>query len=125
MTRAAQLLSVIFVIFLGGSGIASIFSPETIFESVGFEAVSNYGVTNLRTLGAPTLALAIITALGAYRKDWWLVLPASLYFLFNFSARLISVFAEGFEPIMVRGLILTSVLFILSQVAIYLFRTSE
>ena len=125
MTRIAQLLSVIFVLFLGGSGVVSMFSPETIFAEVGFEAVSNYGVTNLRTLGAPTLALAIVTVLGAYRKDWWLILPASLYFLLNFSARLISVFAEGFEPIMTRGLILTMVLFTLSQVAIYLFRTAE
>ncbi|MEM8858936.1 MAG: hypothetical protein AAGD96_11480 [Chloroflexota bacterium] len=125
MIRLAQVFCAIFVLFLGVSGLASIFSPETIFAEVGFEAVSNYGVTNLRTLGAPTLALAIVTALGAYRKDWWLILPASLYFLLNFSARLISVFAEGFEPIMARGMILTIVLFTLSQVAIYMFRTAE
>ncbi|MEM7332516.1 MAG: hypothetical protein AAF490_10520 [Chloroflexota bacterium] len=125
MTRVAQILCALFVLVLGGSAIVSIFSPLTIFDPVGFTAVDNYGVTNMRTLGAPTLSLAIFTAIAAVRKEWLLVLPVSMYFFFNFSARLISIFAEGYEPVMLRGLLLTIVLFILSQVALNIFRTSE
>ena len=122
MIRLAQFLCVLFVFVLGSAGVASIFSPMTVFEPTGLDAVSNYGMTTLRTLGAPTLSLAIVTAIAAYRKEWLLILPASLYFLLNFSARLTSVFVEGYEPIMLRGLLLTSVLFVLSQVALHIFR---
>ena len=79
----------------------------------------------MRTLGAPTLSLAVITAIGAVKTEWLLILPASLYFLFNGSARLISVFVEGYEPIMLRGLILTFTLFVLSQVTLHIFRRAE
>ena len=125
MTRLAQILSALFVLVLGGAALTSIFSPMSIVGPSGFDIISNYGITNLRTLGAPTLSLAIITAIGVFRKEWLLILPASLYFLFNFSARLISVFAEGYEPVMLRGLLITSVLFILSQIALHIFRTAE
>ena len=96
MTRAAQVLCAIFVLVLGGSALNTIFSPMSTGDAVGFNVTTAYGITNLRTLGAPTLSLAIITALGAYRKEWILVLPASLYFLFNGTARLLSVFVEGY-----------------------------
>ena len=123
--RLAQILSAIFVVILGGAGLTTIFSPMTIAEPSGFNPVGDYGITNMRTTGAPTLALAIITAIGAFRKHWLLILPASLYFLFNGSARVISVFAEGFEPVMTRGLVFTFVLFALSQVALHIFRRAE
>ena len=125
MTRLAQLFSALFVFVLGSAALTSIFSPLTILEPSGFDIVSDYGITNLRTLGAPTLSLAIITAIGAIRKEWLLILPASMYFLFNFSARLISVFVEQFDPIMTRGLIFTIMLFLLSQVALHIFRRAE
>lgn len=125
MARFAQILSALFVLVLGGSALITIFSPMSINDPSGFNAVTNYGITNLRTLGAPTLSLAVITAIGALRKEWLLILPASLYFLFNGSARLISVFVEGYEPIMLRGLILTFTLFALSQVALHLFRRAD
>ena len=125
MIRFAQILSAIFVLVLGASALTTIFSPMSINEPSGFNAATNYGITNLRTLGAPTLSLAVITAIGALKKKWLLILPASLYFLFNASARLISVFIEGYEPIMLRGLILTITLFILSQVSLQIFRRVE
>lgn len=125
MIRLAQFLSALFVIILGSAALTSIFSPMTIVEPSGFDVVSDYGITNLRTLGAPTLSLAIITAIGVIRKEWLLILPASMYFFFNFSARLISVFVEQYDPIMLRGLLLTFVLFVLSQVALHIFRRTE
>lgn len=123
--RLAQILSALFVVVLGGAGLVSMLSPLTIAEPSGFNPVGDYGITNMRTLGAPTLALAIITAIGAFRKDWLLILPAAMYFILNASARIISVFVEGFEPIMTRGLVFTLVLVALSQVALHIFRRSQ
>ena len=124
-THIAQFLSAIFVLILGGAGITSLVSPTAILGSAGLQASSDYGITTLRTLGAPTLALAITTIIGAVRKEWLLILPASLYFFLNGSARVISLIAEQYDPIMIRGLVLTGTLFVLSQVAIYLFRRGE
>ena len=122
MTKLAQILSGVFVLILGSAALTTMLFPAVINEPSGFNAISNYGFTNLRTLGAPTLSLAIITAIGAYKKQWLLILPASMYFFFNFQARLISVFIEGFEPVMWLGLIMTFSLFVLSQIALHCFR---
>lgn len=122
MIRFAQPLSVLFVLVLGGAGITAMLFPAAINETAGFNAVTDYGFTNLRTLGAPTLSLAIITAIGAYRREWLLLLPASMYFFLNGSARVISLFAEQYDPAMVRGLLLTFGLFALSQIALHIFR---
>ncbi|AWF81602.1 hypothetical protein BTJ40_12625 [Microbulbifer sp. A4B17] len=122
MIRFSQFLSGIFVLVLGLAGLVTMLFPEIINGLAGFDATTNYGFTNLRTLGAPTLSLAIITAIGAFRKEWLLILPASVYFLFNGSSRVISVLVEGYEPVMLTGLIVTFTLFILSQVAVYNFR---
>lgn len=122
MIRFAQLLSVIFVFILGSAGLVTMFFPDMINAPAGFNATTNYGLTNIRTLGAPTLSLAIITAIGAFRKEWLLILPASMYFLLNGISRLISVIVEGYEPVMLTGLVATFTLFFLSQVALHLFR---
>ena len=125
MIRVAQFLSLLFVLILGSAGLTTMLFPIHINEPSGFNAATDYGFTNLRTLGAPTLSLAIITAIGAIRKEWILVLPASMYFFLNGTARLISVFVEGYEPVMLRGLMLTFGLFLLSQIALHIFKRAS
>ncbi|KZN61244.1 hypothetical protein [Pseudoalteromonas luteoviolacea] len=124
MIKFAQILSGLFVLILGSAALVTMLFPELINQPSGFNAVTNYGFTNLRTLGAPTLSLAVITAIGAYKKDWLLLLPASMYFFFNFFARTISTIIEGYEPVMLFGLVMTLTLFVLSQVALHGFRKS-
>lgn len=125
MTKFAQILSGIFVLVLGSAALVTMLFPAIINEPSGFNAMTNYGFTNLRTLGAPTLSLAIITAIGAYRKEWLLLLPASMYFGFNFFARALSTIIEGYEPVMLFGLIMTLTLFVLSQIALHTFRKAS
>lgn len=125
MLKAAQAIAALFVLVLGAASISNMFNPASVAETAGFNPISNYGLTNMRTLGAPTLSLAIITAIGIYRKEWLLITPAAMYFGFNFTARLISVVVEGFEPVMTRGLLLTSTLLVLALVSIYLFRRAS
>ena len=121
--RLAQALIALCILVLGTAAMTSIFSPHFVSEASGFSAQTDYGITNIRTLGAPTLALALTALFGLVRGDWRFVLPASLYFLFNGSARVISILGEGYDPVMIRGLIATFGLFAISQVAIYLLRT--
>ena len=122
MIRIAQLLSICFTLIFLIAASASLFFPEKIGQASGFNPISDYGLTNIRTLGAPLLSLAVVTFLSLLRKDWILLLPASLYFLFNGSARVLSLFNEQYDPIMLRGLMLTFGLFILSQLALHTFR---
>ncbi|MCK0068171.1 hypothetical protein [Kordiimonas laminariae] len=122
MLRFAQLLSGLFVLVLGTSALTLIFAPDAVNLAAGFNANTDYGFTNMRTLGAPLLSIALITAIGALKKDWILLLPASLYFLFNGSARVVSLFNEQYDPVMLRGLLLTFGLFALSQLALQIFR---
>lgn len=125
MIRFAQILSAIFVAILATAAITTMFFPELINAPSGFNATTDYGKTNLRTLGAPLLSLAVITTLGIYRKEWLLLLPASLYFFFNGSARVISLFNEQYDPVMLRGIIFTFGLFILSQIALHILRLGK
>ena len=122
MLRFAQALCVLFVLIFLSASVSTIFFPRRFSDASGFNPTTDYAITNVRTLGAPLLSFAIVTTLGIVRRSWLLLLPASLYFLFNALARVISVLSEGYEPVMLRGLLLTFGLFALSQVAIYAFR---
>ena len=125
MIRFAQVLAAVFVAVLASAGLTAMFAPDLIAEPSQFNVVTDYGTTNLRTLGAPTLSLAVITAIGAFRREWLLLLPAAMYFAFNLTARVTSVFVEGYESDMLRGLLFTGTLAILAQIALHTFRTSE
>lgn len=125
MTRIAQLIASLFVLVLGSAALVSLFSPMTIAGPSGFNPVDNYGLTNIRTLGAPTFVLAAITAFGVWKANWTYIVPAALYFFMNGSARVISVIVEGYEPVMQRGLMATFALFALALVCIYLFRKGD
>ena len=125
MIRFAQVLAAVFVAVLASAGLTAMFAPDLIAEPSQFNVVTDYGTTNLRTLGAPTLSLAVITAIGAFRREWLLLLPAAMYFAFNLTARVTSVFVEGYESDMLRGLLFTGTLAILAQIALHTFRTAE
>ncbi|MDK1286996.1 hypothetical protein [Pseudoalteromonas umbrosa] len=122
MIKFAQVLCGMFVLILGSAALTAMLFPAIINEPSGFNVVTDYGFTNLRTLGAPTLSLAIITAIGIYKKAWLLILPASMYFFLNFFARAISAVIEGYEPAMLFGLIFTFTLFVLSLIALQVFK---
>lgn len=125
MNRFAQLLSWVFVLVLSAAGLMTMLFPAAVSEPAGFNPVTDYGLTNVRTLGAPTLALATTTAIGALRKEWLLILPAMMYFLLNASARTLSVFVEGYSSVMLTGLIFTFTLFVLAAFVVRTFRADS
>ena len=125
MTRIAQLISVLFVLVFSTAAIAIIFFPQSMATASGFNPTSDYGLTNVRTLGAPLLMMAVVTAYGAFRKQWIVLVPASMYFLFNGLTRVISAFNEQYDDVMLRGLVLTFSLFALSLWVIKQFRQHD
>lgn len=124
MTRIAQLISVLFVLIFSTAAIAIIFFPQSATAS-GFNPTSDYGLTNVRTLGAPLLMMALVTAYGAFSKKWMVLVPASMYFLFNGLTRVISAFNEQYDDVMLRGLVLTFLLFAFSLWVIKQFRQCD
>ena len=122
MTRIAQLVSVLFVVIFTVASMAAIFFPQNVGAASGFNPTSDYGLTNIRTLGAPLLMMAVVTAYGAYTRKWMLIIPASMYFLFNGLTRVLSVFNEQYDDVMLRGLFLTFTLFVTSLWVIKRFR---
>ena len=124
MDRFLPILSWGFVLVLGSAGIMTMLFPAAVNEPAGFNAITDYGLTNVRTLGAPTLALAITTAIGTVRKEWILILPAAMYFLFNATARFISVLVDGYSPVMFTGLMFTSTMFALAAFVVWSMRTN-
>jgi len=125
MLRIAQFIAALFVLIFTAASISTIFFPQTVGAASGFNPLSDYGLTNIRTLGAPLLMMAVITGLGIYRQQSILLLPATIYFLFNGTTRVISLFNEQYDPIMLRGLLLTFVLFSLATWVLKIFRQAE
>ncbi|WDE09544.1 hypothetical protein [Thalassomonas haliotis] len=125
MLRIAQLISILFVGVLSTAAIAAIFFPGSVGAASGFNPTSDYGLTNIRTLGAPLLMMAVVTAVAAYSRKWLFLLPATLYFLFNGLTRVISLFNEQYDEVMLRGLFLTFGLFLLATWVLKMFYQAE
>ena len=121
MLRFAQVLCVLFVLIFLAASVGAMFFPQRISNASGCNPTTNSAITNVRTLGSPLLSFAVVTTLRIVRRSWLLLFPASLYFLFNGLARVVSLLNEGYEPVMIRGLLLTFGLLALSQIAISFF----
>ena len=125
MFRAAQILAglmAVFLIFLGG---LYAFNPDAASSANQLNPETLFGKTNIRVMAAPMLMMGILAAIGAVRADWKLVLPAALYFLLVIIIRIIGLVADGFDTGTIRGLVLATVLFVVAEVAVQVFRKSE
>jgi|GEM_PF-3002663 len=125
MVRLANIIASLFVIIFSAAGITATFFPQILGNTSGFNPISDYGLTNIRTLGAPLLMMAAISAYAIFAKNWILLAPACIYFLFNGMTRLISLFNEEYDPVMLRGIILTFSLFLLASWVIKTLKASQ
>lgn len=125
MLRAAQILSGLMAAFVAAIAVTYIVNPTATAEVNGLNPVNDFGMTNMRTLAAPMLMVALTAALGAVKKNWMFLLPAALYFLFTAIIRVIGIFADGADPSTIRGLIVAAVFFGIAEFALQIFRRSE
>ena len=68
---------------LFGFAMLYLFNPMAASGANGLDPVGEYGLTNMRTLAAPLLAMAVMAGIGTVKKNFVFVAPAALYFLFT------------------------------------------
>ncbi len=125
MTRAAQILSGLLAVILAAIAMTYLFNPSAAADANGLNPVTEFGVTNMRTLAASMLMVSVTAAIGAVRKSWVFLVPAALYFLFTALIRVFGIFADGADPSTIRGLILATFLFAVAEFGVQIFKRSE
>ncbi len=123
--RIGQILAGILALVLAGFGMFYLINPEAAAAARGVVPQGDYGMTNVRIMGAPLLAFALMAAIGAKTKNFVFVAPAALYFLFVIIIRIVGIFADGAHPDTTKGLILAGVLFVVAEVALQLFKRAK
>ena len=122
MLRAAQASSGLATLALFGFAMLYLFNPMAASGANGLDPVGEYGLTNMRTLAAPLLAMAVMAGIGTVKKSFVFVAPAALYFLFTAVIRVFGLVVDGANSQTLRGLVLALVLFALAEFAIFVFK---
>lgn len=125
MTRAAQILAGLLALFVGFIAVQYLFRPMTVAPLNGFNPETTFGVSNVRTLAAPMIMIAFMSAVGALRQNWVFLLPAAIYFLATALIRVFGLIADGYDVSTIRGLVLAVVLFGVAEFALQVFRRAE
>lgn len=121
-TLIAQILAGLVALFLGFLAIRYTFTPDALSNLNQLSADSAFGKSNIRAMGAPMLMLALLTGLGALKKNFYMLIAAPVYFLSIIFTRIVSIVADGSDPGITRSLILAVVLFVISEVAAQLIK---
>jgi len=125
MLRAAQILSGLIAVFVGGVAIFYLVNPAGAGTANGMNPETVFGITNMRTLAAPLLMMSLMAAIGTVKQNWVFLLPSALYFIFTAIIRIFGIFLDGADPSTTRGLVLAIVLFVVAEVALQIFRKAE
>ena len=116
-TLIARGLAGLVSIFLLYLGLRYTFTPDALSGLTALTANDAFGAANIRAMGAPMLALGIVTGIGALKGVFEFLVPAPLYFLMLIVTRIVSLVTEGSDPGIIRALVLASVLFVITEVA--------
>lgn len=124
MTRIAQVLSGLLAAFLAFASLSTIFDPASLAR-VGIGSVEDFGITALRTLGAPVLMMSVMSAIALRTQNWRYLVPVAIYALINAVIRIGGLAMDGVHTSTIRGLVLAVVVFLVAEVALQLFRRAE
>lgn len=122
IARGLAGLVALFLIFIG---LRYTFTPDALSGLTALTANDTFGASNIRAMGAPMLALGIITLIGAAKGVFEFLVPAPLYFLMLIVTRIVSMVTEGTDPSITRATILALVLFIISEVAAQMIKRAK
>ena len=122
IARGMAGLVAIFLIFIG---LRYTFTPDALGGLTALTANDTFGAANIRAMGAPMLAIGIVTAIGAVKRVFEFLVPAPLYFLMLIVTRIVSMVTEGMDPSITRATILAVVLFIITEVAAQIIKKSK
>lgn len=124
-TRIAQILAGLVAVFLGFLAVRYTFTPDALSSLNQLTPEDAFGRSNIRAMGAPLLALAILTGLGAATKNFFLLIPAPIYFLAVIFTRIVSILTDGGDPAITRSIILAVVLFVLTEISAQLIKRAN
>lgn len=122
IVRGLAGLVALFLIFIG---LRYTFTPDALSGLTALTANDAFGASNIRAMGAPMLALGILTGIGAVKGVFEFLVPAPLYFLMLIVTRIVSLVTEGSDPGIIRGLVLAIVFFIVTEVAAQLVKRAK
>jgi len=111
-------LAGIVALFLLFIGLRYTFTPDALTRLTALTANDAFGASNIRAMGAPMLALGIVTGIGAVKGSYAFLVPAPVYFLMLILTRIVSIASEGSDPNITRALILAVILFVMAEVAV-------
>ena len=103
MTLALRIAAIMIGVFLILPGLAGVFRTERMAEALAIAPQSASGSVAISVLiGAPYLAMGLVTLYGAIRRQWALLLPIAAIEGAMAVVRMASGFTYGFE---VAGLV--------------------
>ena len=122
IARGLAGLIAIFLIFLG---LCYTFTLDALAPINSLTANNTFGAANIRAMGAPLLAIGIVTLIGAVKSEFAFLVPAPLYFLMLIVTRIVSLITEVSDPGIILALIIAVVFFIITEVAAQLVKRSK
>jgi len=124
-TIIARALAGLVGLFLIYIGLRYTFTPDALSGLTALTANDTFGAANIRAMGAPMLAIGLVTVIGAVKRSFEFLVPAPLYFLMLIVTRVVSMATEGTDPSITRATILALVLFIVTEVAAQLIKRAN
>ncbi len=121
----ARGLAGLVALFLLYIGLRYTFTPDALSGQIAITANDAFGASNIRAMGAPMMALGILTGIGAVKGVFEFLIPAPLYFLMLIVTRIVSIVTEGSDPGITRALILAIVFFVITEVAAQLVKRAK
>lgn len=98
MTLVLRILAIMFGVLLLLPGLAGVFRTERLAEALAIVPQSASGSVAISVLiGAPYIAMGLVTLYGAIREQWALLLPIAAIEGAMAVVRIASAFRHGFE----------------------------
>ena len=125
MLKSAQILSGLLALALFAFAAFYLINPNGAASARGFEPIGDYGLTNVRLQAATFITLAVMSAIGAVKKDFVFLAPAALFFLASIVIRIIGLFVDGADPATLRVMVPAVVLFVVAEFALQVFKRAS
>lgn len=122
MLKTAQFLAGLLALALFAFTAIYLFNPAGASAARGFEPIGSAGITSVRVMAAGFLMMAIMTAIGAFRKEAVFLMPAAIFFLTSLVIRFVSVFVDGADASDLRVFVPATLLFVVAEFVLQTFR---
>jgi hypothetical protein len=125
ITLIARVLSGVVAAIMLYLGVRYMFTPDALSGITNITADNAFGASNIRAMGAPLLAIGLVTAIGAVKVSSAFLTPAPLYLLMLILSRIVTLAMDGAGDGVINALILATVFFAVTEFAVQVVKKSE